>query len=86
MCYRHPFAAPCSAVAAAEIERVGTTVAPRRQLHHSVLLSIAMAYVDIKNVVVLNNPAPFLAPLSFEITFDFTGPLNDGAYSPLACA
>jgi hypothetical protein len=38
----------------------------------------AMAYVDVKNIVVLDNPAPFLAPFRFEITFDCTGPLADG--------
>jgi len=42
----------------------------------------AMAYIDVKNVVVLDNPAPFLAPFRFEITFDCTGQLNDGTTTP----
>ena len=37
-----------------------------------------MSYVDVKNIVVLDNPAPFLAQFRFEITFDCTGTLVDG--------
>ena len=37
-----------------------------------------MSKVQIQNVVVLNNPANFLSPLQFEITFDCMENLEDG--------
>ena len=37
-----------------------------------------MALVALHNVVVLDNPAPFLAPLKFEIEFEAYQNLEDG--------
>lgn len=36
-----------------------------------------MALVNVVNMVVLDNPAPFLSPFSFEITFECLQPLGD---------
>ncbi|GAB0491225.1 hypothetical protein MMPV_002477 [Pyropia vietnamensis] len=36
-----------------------------------------MAAVDVVNMVVLDNPAPFTAPLQFEITYDVREPLAE---------
>jgi len=36
-----------------------------------------MALVNVVNMVVLDNPASFLSPFSFEITFECLQPLND---------
>lgn len=36
-----------------------------------------MAAVDVVNMVVLENPAPFTAPLQFEITYDVREPLAE---------
>ena len=37
-----------------------------------------MAKVNICNVVVKDNPCPFLRPFQFEITFECVEDLNDG--------
>jgi ASF1 like histone chaperone len=37
-----------------------------------------MAAVDIFDVRVLDNPAPFTNPLQFEITYDVREPLKEG--------
>jgi hypothetical protein len=37
-----------------------------------------MAAVDIFDVKVLDNPAPFTNPLQFEITYDVREPLKEG--------
>ncbi|KAL9188968.1 hypothetical protein ACHAXT_011458 [Thalassiosira profunda] len=36
-----------------------------------------MALVNVVNMAVLDNPAPFLSPFSFEITFECLQPLED---------
>lgn len=36
-----------------------------------------MALVNVVNMAVLDNPAPFLSPFSFEITFECLQPLDD---------
>lgn len=36
-----------------------------------------MALVNVVNMAVLDNPAPFLSPFSFEITFECLQPLSD---------
>lgn len=38
-----------------------------------------MAAVDIFDVKVLDNPAPFTNPLQFEITYDVREALKEGA-------
>ena len=40
-----------------------------------------MAAVDIFDVKVLDNPAPFTNPLQFEITYDVREALKDGMSS-----
>jgi ASF1 like histone chaperone len=40
-----------------------------------------MAAVDIFDVKVLDNPAPFTNPLQFEITYDVREPLKEGRLS-----
>jgi ASF1 like histone chaperone len=40
-----------------------------------------MAAVDIFDVKVLDNPAPFTNPLQFEITYDVREPLKEGMLS-----
>ena len=37
-----------------------------------------MAKVNIVNVVVLDNPSPFLNPFQFEITFEALDNLSEG--------
>ena len=37
-----------------------------------------MALVNVANMVVLDNPAPFGNPLQFEITFECLQALEDG--------
>nr|DAD31948.1 TPA_asm: hypothetical protein HUJ06_010799 [Nelumbo nucifera] len=37
-----------------------------------------MSAVNITNVTVLDNPAPFLNPFQFEITYECLIPLKDG--------
>jgi hypothetical protein len=37
-----------------------------------------MALVNVSNVVVHNNPAQFLAPFQFEVTFECSMELQDG--------
>jgi histone chaperone ASF1 len=37
-----------------------------------------MALVNILNVEVLDNPAPFQNPFQFEITFECIAPLEEG--------
>ena len=37
-----------------------------------------MAKVNIVNIVVLDNPSPFLNPFQFEITFDCIEELKEG--------
>lgn len=41
-------------------------------------LPITMSLVNIANINVLNNPAPFNSPLEFEITFECNAELKDG--------
>ena len=36
-----------------------------------------MSIVNISNVAILNNPAPFTTPLAFEITFECLSPLRE---------
>lgn len=38
----------------------------------------AMSAVNITNVTVLDNPAPFLSPFQFEISYECLTPLKDG--------
>ncbi|XP_073281082.1 histone chaperone ASF1B-like isoform X2 [Primulina huaijiensis] len=38
-----------------------------------------MSAVNIKDVTVLDNPAPFLDPFQFEITYECLTPLKDGS-------
>ena len=38
-----------------------------------------MAKVNIVNVVVLDNPSPFLNPFQFEITFEALEDLSEGS-------
>ena len=42
---------------------------------------VTMALVNILNVEVLDNPAPFCNPFQFEITFECVAPLEDGMCS-----
>ena len=44
-----------------------------------------MAKVNIVNVVVLDNPSPFLNPFQFEITFEALEDLSEGSYLPVLC-
>ncbi|CDP02737.1 unnamed protein product [Coffea canephora] len=45
-----------------------------------------MSAVNITNVTVLDNPAPFLTPFQFEISYECVTPLKDGFfYLPNAC-
>jgi histone chaperone ASF1 len=37
-----------------------------------------MAYVNLLNVTVMNNPAPFTSPFQFEITFECLKELKEG--------
>lgn len=37
-----------------------------------------MAKVQLSNVVVLDNPSPFLNPFQFELTFECIEDLNEG--------
>jgi hypothetical protein len=37
-----------------------------------------MEFINITNIIVKNNPAPFSAPLSFEIFFECLKPLKEG--------
>jgi len=37
-----------------------------------------MSLVNVANMIVLDNPAPFGNPLQFEITFECLQPLEDG--------
>lgn len=37
-----------------------------------------MSTVNIANVTVLDNPAPFLSPFQFEISYECVTPLKDG--------
>lgn len=39
-----------------------------------------MAKVQLSNVVVLDNPSPFLNPFQFELTFECIEDLNEGIY------
>ena len=39
-----------------------------------------MAKVEVTDVTVLDNPSPFANPFQFEITFDCSENLPDGAY------
>ena len=39
---------------------------------------VNMAKVNIVNVVVLDNPSPFLNPFQFEITFEALEDLSEG--------
>lgn len=39
-----------------------------------------MAKVNIVNVVVLDNPSPFLNPFQFEITFEALEDLSEGKF------
>lgn len=40
-----------------------------------------MAAVDIFDVKVLDNPAPFTNPLQFEITYDVRESLKEGMFA-----
>lgn len=40
-----------------------------------------MAAVDIFDVKVLDNPAPFTNPLQFEITYDVREALKEGTFA-----
>lgn len=40
-----------------------------------------MSAVNITNVAVLDNPAPFLTPFQFEISYECLTPLKDGTSS-----
>ena len=44
-----------------------------------------MAKVNIVNVVVLDNPSPFLNPFQFEITFEALDNLNEGWFHSTLC-
>lgn len=37
-----------------------------------------MSAVNITNVTVSDNPAPFLSPFQFEISYECVTPLKDG--------
>ncbi|KAJ0099350.1 hypothetical protein Patl1_21393 [Pistacia atlantica] len=37
-----------------------------------------MSAVNITNVTVLDNPAPFSSPFQFEISYECVAPLKDG--------
>ena len=37
-----------------------------------------MAKIQVSNVVVLDNPSPFLNPLQFEVTFECIEELREG--------
>jgi histone chaperone ASF1 len=39
-----------------------------------------MAKVQLCNVVVLDNPSPFLNPFQFELTFECIEELKEGTY------
>jgi hypothetical protein len=39
-----------------------------------------MAKVQLCNVVVLDNPSPFLNPFQFEVTFECIEELREGRY------
>ena len=43
-----------------------------------------MALVNILNVEILDNPAPFVNPVQMEITFECIAPLDDGTIISLA--
>lgn len=47
-------------------------------LSHSLLLSSLMAAIDIRDIRALDNPAAFLTPFQFEITFDCEREIPDG--------
>ncbi len=38
-----------------------------------------MASINVLNIEIPNNPAPFLAPFMFEVTFECFAPLEEGA-------
>ena len=40
-----------------------------------------MSIVSILDISVPNNPAPFLSPFSFEITFESLRTLEEGCYN-----
>lgn len=42
-----------------------------------------MSAVNITNVTVLDNPASFLAPFQFEISYECLAALKDGNYATL---
>lgn len=44
-----------------------------------------MSKVNICNVVVLDNPSPFLNPIQFELTFDCLEDLTDGELEVERC-
>lgn len=39
-----------------------------------------MSAVNLTNVTVLDNPAPFLSPFQFEISYECLTPLKDGTF------
>lgn len=49
------------------------------------LLAGIMAKVQLSNVVVLDNPSPFLNPFQFELTFECIEDLNEGIYIKIMC-
>lgn len=46
---------------------------------------LEMAKVQLGNVVVLDNPSPFLNPFQFEVTFECIEELKEGKDSTLFC-
>lgn len=44
-----------------------------------------MSVVSLLGVKVLNNPAPFLAPYEFEITFECLEQLQKGMHRLIGC-
>lgn len=53
----------------------------KRKIVHFVYLS-QMAGITVRNVTVLNNPASFTDPFSFEIQYEAIQPLEEGRILP----
>ena len=47
------------------------------------MVTVPLIYWDEQNVEFLNNPARFLDPYHFRVTFECIAPLEDGAFLPL---
>lgn len=52
----------------------------------SFLSPVSLIYRGEQNVEFLNNPARFLEPYHFRVTFECIAPLEDGAFLPLPYA